>query len=131
MYIPEGFNTVAPYIVADDSEALIKFLKLSFGGIEVGRTVMEGRIANAQIKIGDSTVMIGESNERSEPTFGSFYLYVENADETMARALEAGGVLVMEVADMDYMDRQGGVKDPAGNIWWVSQRLVDEPYHRA
>ncbi len=129
MYIPEGFNTVAPYFVVDDAEALIKFLQTAFGGVETGRTVREGRIANVQIKIGDSTVMIGETSEHSKITRGSFYLYVENADESMKKALEAGGELVMEVADMLYQDRQGGVKDPSGNIWWVSQRLVDGPYH--
>jgi len=129
MYLPEGFNTVAPYIVTENAEKLIEFLKSAFGGVETGRTIREERIANAQIRIGDSTVMIGEAHGNFEATRGSYYLYVENADESMKSALEAGGELVLEVVDMDYQDRQGGVKDPSGNIWWVSQRLVDEPYH--
>ena len=128
MLIPDGFNTIAPYLVVDDAEPLIQFLKDAFEGVEVGRTVMDGRIANSQVKIGDSTVMIGEARGEFEASKGWYYLYVENADESMKSALEAGGELVMEVADMDYDDRQGGVKDPAGNIWWVSQRLVEGPY---
>jgi PhnB protein len=55
-------------------------------------------------------------------------LYVENADAAMRRALEHGAHLEMAVADMPYGDRQGGVRDAHGNIWWISQRLVHEPY---
>ena len=58
----------------------------------------------------------------------AFYLYVEDADAAMKKAIDAGADLEMEVADMDYGDRQGGVRDPFGNIWWISQRLVNAPY---
>ena len=58
----------------------------------------------------------------------SYYLYVENADEAMAKAVAAGATAIMEVANMPYDDRQGGVKDAWGNLWWISQRLVDGPY---
>jgi len=58
----------------------------------------------------------------------SCYLYVENADEAMTRAIAAGGTKIMEVADMPYNDRQGGIKDSFGNLWWLSQRLIDGPY---
>ena len=129
MFIPEGFNTIAPYFVVEEAEVLIEFLKSAFDGVEVGRHLRDGIIANAQIKIGDSTVMISEANEHSKVTQGSYYLYVENADESIKKAVESGGELLMEAVDMDYQDRQGGVKDPAGNTWWVSQRLVDEPYY--
>ncbi len=129
MYIPEGFNTITPYFIVEDADVFIEFLKNAFGGVEIGRTEMEGRIANAQIRLGTSTIMIGESNEHAKPTIGSYYLYVENADASMKSAIERGGELIMEVVDMSYGDRQGGVKDPCGNMWWISQRLVDEPYH--
>ncbi|HBH80476.1 MAG TPA: glyoxalase, partial [Nitrospira sp.] len=56
------------------------------------------------------------------------YLYVEDADASMQRALKHGAVLEMEIGDMPYGDRQGGVKDQHGNIWWISQRTVHEPY---
>lgn len=60
----------------------------------------------------------------------SHYLYVEDADATLAQALKAGAVLVMEVSDKPQGDRQGGVRDKHGNLWWISQRLVDGPYVR-
>jgi len=85
-------------------------------------------IANCQVAVGTTTLMISEASERFPPSRSSFYLYVENADESMQRALDAGASLVMAVADMPYDDRQGGVSDPSGNLWWISQRLIEEPY---
>ncbi|HEX8624635.1 MAG TPA: VOC family protein [Allosphingosinicella sp.] len=129
MYIPPGFGTVSPYIFADRAERLVDFLVEGLGGRETLRTAHpDGRIANSQIAIGDSTIMVSEAGGRFTPSQASFYLYVEDADAAMARALAAGGGLVMEVGDMPYGDRQGGVADPCGNIWWISQRLVEEPY---
>lgn len=58
----------------------------------------------------------------------SYYLYVEDADAAMNKAIGAGATLIMEAADMPYGDRQGGVRDLCGNLWWISQRLVDGPY---
>ncbi|MDE8453419.1 hypothetical protein PCJ53_29715, partial [Klebsiella pneumoniae] len=56
------------------------------------------------------------------------YLYVDDANAAMDKALGAGAVKIMDTADMPYGDRQGGIRDPSGNIWWVSQRLSDGPY---
>jgi PhnB protein len=129
MYIPPGFGTVSPYIFADQAERLIAFLVEGLGGEETIRTAgPDGTIANSQVAIGDSTVMVSEAGGRFPPSRASFYLYVEDADAAMARALAAGGDLVMAVGDMPYGDRQGGVEDPSGNIWWISQRLVEQPY---
>jgi len=72
--------------------------------------------------------MVSDAGERFAATRASYYLYVDDADASVARALGAGGTLIMPVADMPYGDRQGGVADAGGNIWWISQRLVDEPY---
>lgn len=58
----------------------------------------------------------------------SYYLYVEDADTAMQRALDHGATLHMPVGDMPYGDRQGGVKDRHGNLWWISQRTVHAPY---
>ena len=129
MYIPPGFGTVAPYIFADDAERLVRFLVEGLGGEEPCRTMRGDSIANCQVAIGTTTLMVSEASERFPPSRSSFYLYVENADESMQRALEAGASLVMAVADMPYDDRQGGVADPSGNLWWISQRLIEEPYH--
>ena len=129
MYIPPGFGTVTPYIFAKGAERLVEFLVAGLGGSESCRTMRDdGLIANCQIAVGTTTLMVSEASERFEPSRSSFYLYVEDADQSMKRALDAGASLVMKVADMPYGDRQGGVTDPAGNIWWISQRLVEEPY---
>jgi PhnB protein len=129
MNIPEGFTTVTPYFFAKDAERFVEFLTSAFDGVEIGRsTRADGHLANAQVRIGSSTLMVSESSERYTPMPGAFYVYVADADASMQRALARGARLELEVADRPYGDRQGGVVDPFGNIWWISQRLVPEPY---
>lgn len=128
-YAPPGFATVTAYVFAEDAERYVRFLIEGLGGSETVRTMRpDGKIANCQVAIGDSTVMVSEASERWPATRATYYLYVDDADAAAAGALAAGGALVMEVADMPYGDRQGGVADPGGNVWWISQRLVREPY---
>ncbi len=129
MYVPDRFGTVTPYFFVTDATRFVDFLKAAFGGEELGRSERsDGKIANAQILVGTSTVMVSEATDKYKHMRGAYYLYVENADVSMARAIEHGASLEMEVSDMPYGDRQGGVMDPFGNIWWLSQRLVNEPY---
>ncbi len=129
MRIPEGFHTVTPYFFVDDAEGFVAFLKAAFGGVEVGRSLRaDGKIANAQVRIGTSTVMASEASGKYPAMPASYYLYVDDADATMAQALHHGAKLEMDVDDMPYGDRQGGIVDPCGNLWWISQRLVDEAY---
>jgi len=129
MLAPPGFTTVTPYMFADHAERLIAFLVDGFDGEEVLRSLRpDGKIANARVRIGTATVMVSESSTRYPAMPASYYLYVADAEESMTKALKAGAVLEMDVADMPYGDRQGGVRDPAGNLWWISQRLVPGPY---
>jgi PhnB protein len=129
MYVPPGFSTVTPYFLVKDAERFISFLAEAFGGVEELRSVHpDGRIGHVQVRIGDATIMASEACERYPAMPASCYLYVEDADKVMAQSLAAGATLEMEVDDRPYGDRQGGVKDPHGNIWWVSQRLVEAPY---
>jgi PhnB protein len=129
MYIPPGFNTVTPYFFVDDAEAFIAFLIAGLGGAEVGRTMRDdGRVANVMVTLGTSTVMVSDASPAFPAMAGSYYLYVEDADASMKRAIEHGATLVMAVDDMPYGDRQGGVRDAHGNLWWISQRIVEEPY---
>ena len=128
-YVPPGFATVTPYIFANDAEAYVRFLIEGLGGAETLRTMRpDGKIANVQVAIGTATVMVSEASDRFPATRATYYLYVADADAATARALAAGGELIMPVADMPYDDRQTGVADRGGNIWWISQRLVREPY---
>lgn len=129
MFIPEGFGTVTPYFFVNEAERFVEFLISGLGGTDRGRTLRpDGRIANAQIRLGTSTVMVSEASEAFPAMPASYYLYVEDADASVERAVKAGAELIMPVSDMPYEDRQGGVRDASGNIWWISQRLVDRPY---
>ncbi len=129
MYIPHGFSTVTPYFLVDDAERFVAFLIDGLGGVELLRSLRpDGGIANVQVRIGTATVMASEASAAWPPMPCACYLYVEHADTAMQRALGAGATLEMDVADMPYGDRQGGVKDPHGNLWWISQRTVAAAY---
>ncbi|MHB1083697.1 MAG: VOC family protein [Thiobacillus sp.] len=129
MYIPAGFGTVTPYFFVKDAEQFVSFLVKGFGGTEALRSLRpDGRIANVQVRIGTSTIMASEAGGSYPPMPTACYIYVENADKATEQAIAAGGILEMDVSDMPYGDRQGGIRDPHGNIWWVSQRLVQAPY---
>lgn len=129
MYIPPGFNTVTPYFFVENAEGFIAFLVGGLGGTETCRTMRpDGKVANVQVQLRTSTVMVSEATSTYKPMVAAYYLYVEDAHAAMARALKHGATIEMEVGDMPYGDRQGGVKDPRGNIWWISQRTVEEPY---
>lgn len=129
MYIPPGFNTVTPYFFVNDAEAFIAFLINGLGGNETCRSMRpDGLVANVQVVIGTSTVMVSEASKGYPAMCASYYLYVENADASMARAIKHGAKLEMAVQDMPYGDRQGGVRDAHGNIWWISERIVHAPY---
>jgi len=128
MRIPPGFNTVTPYFFVEGADRFLPFLDEAFGGVEIACQMNGERIANAQVQLGTSTVMVSEASAEFPAMPASYYLYVENADEAMCKAIAAGGVMIMAVATMPYNDRQGGIKDPFGNLWWLSERLTDGPY---
>jgi len=128
MLIPPGFNTVTPYFFVDRADEFIDFLVRGLGGTEILRHTEDGRIANVQVRLGSSTVMVSASSADYPAMPGSYYLYVDDADAAMAQAVAAGASAVMAVSDKPYGDRQGGVRDCSGNLWWISQRLVARPY---
>lgn len=129
MLVPEGFAVVTPYIFCADADSYVTFLKAAFGACEIGRsTTSDGRIANCQIRFETATIMVSEASKQFPPSSAAFYLYVADVDQAMALAEQAGAQRIMDVAVMPYGDRQGGVRDPSGNIWWVSQRLSLDAY---
>ena len=129
MRIPKGFAGVAPYLFVAGAGDYIRFLQNAFGAAELGRSLMpDGRIANAQVQLSGATLMISEASDAFAPSRAALYLYVDDADAATDRAVQAGAELIMSPSDMPYGDRQSGVRDPAGTIWWISQRLTDQPY---
>jgi len=129
MTTPPGFATVTPYIITEASHDYCAFLAAAFAAEEIGRHVIEGRVANAMLRIGNNVVMVADAVPGHPATRANFYLYVADADAAMAQALAAGADVVGAISDKPYGDRQGGVRDPAGNVWWISQRLVAQPYY--
>jgi uncharacterized glyoxalase superfamily protein PhnB len=124
--IPEGYHTVTPWIVVKGAAELIDYLKTAFDAEEMAReTNPDGSIGHAEIKIGDSVIMLFDAKENWPATPGFFRLYVEDGDKVYHRALEAGGKAVTEMTDLAFGDRVGRVSDPAGNIWWIQTRMED------
>ena len=129
MHVPQGFSVVTPYIFVDGGEKYVEFLEAAFNAIEIGRSMApNGSIANCQLRFDTATIMVSEASEQFPASSGAFYLYVEDADASMDKALKAGAEKIMDVDNMPYGDRQGGVRDPSGNNWWISERLSAEPY---
>ena len=125
---PEGYHTVTPYLTVQGAAKLIDFLKQAFGAQEVFRTMgPDGTIGHAEVRIGDSVVMMAESRGEWKPMPGAIYLYVSDTDAAYKRALQAGATSLMEPADQFYGDRSAGVKDPSGNYWWIATHQEDVP----
>jgi uncharacterized glyoxalase superfamily protein PhnB len=124
--IPEGYHTVVPYIVAADAEALLKFLKTGLKATE--REVMrypDGRIWHGDVVIGDSHVMLSQATEQHPAMPATLYLYVPDTDAAYRTALVAGATSVMEPATQFYGDRNAGVKDSNGNMWYFGTHVED------
>ena len=124
--IPEGYHTVTPYLVVNQAGRVIDFLKQAFGAEESERFLRaDGTIMHAELKIGDSMIMLGEANEQWPARPAALYIYVPDTDAAYRRAIEAGAASLMEPADQFYGDRNAGVSDAAGNIWWIGTHVED------
>ncbi|MEZ6186941.1 MAG: VOC family protein [Planctomycetota bacterium] len=130
MKVAPGFSQVFPYLFVEDAAGYVRFLQAAFGAEEVGRHEHEGRVANAQVRIGEASFMLSEAQPPKYPACRSaHYLFVADADQALEKALAAGAILDFEVRDMPYGDRQCGVRDLGGNLWFLSERLEDGPYY--
>ena len=126
--IPEGYHTVTPYLTVQGVPKLIDFLTHVFEAQEIERVMRpDGSIGHAEVRIGDSVVMVGEACDAWKPMPSALYLYVNNTDAVYQRALQAGATSVMEPADQFYGDRSAGVQDPSGNLWWIATHQEDVP----
>ena len=124
--IPDGYHSVTPYLIVKNGGRLVEFLEKAFGASVVHRMDhADGTLMHADLHVGDSHVMLGGASDEWPEAPASIYLYVEDADATYQRALEAGGTSIMEPQDMFYGDRHGGVKDPSGNSWWIATHIED------
>jgi len=132
--IPEGYHSVTPYLSIKGAAKAIDFYKQAFGATELMRMPgPDGRIAHAEIRIGDSAVMMADeapnmacaSPDTLQSTSVGLMIYVPNVDTVFANALKAGGTEVRPVVDQFYGDRSGTLKDPFGHVWTVSTHVED------
>ena len=132
--IPDEYPRVTPYLVVEGAAAAIDFYTRVFGAKERMRMPAPGdKIGHAEIEIGNSMVMLADANpqmgHKSPKALGgspiSLLVYVENADDTVKRAVAAGGKVVRPVEDQFYGDRMGGIEDPFGHQWYVATHVED------
>jgi PhnB protein len=132
--VPAGYRAVTPYLACGDAARAIEFYKKAFGAREVMRMPgPDGRIGHAEVKIGDSRVML--TDEYREMDFLSpltrggttvhIHLYVSDVDKIAERAVSAGAKLVHPVQDKFYGDRVGTVRDPFGHVWHIATHVED------
>jgi len=139
--IPDGYHSVAPYLMVQGVPGLIDFLREAFGADETLRMPRpDGTIRHAEVRIGDSIVMMGEVSDPSQTMPASIHLYVEDADAVYQQALAAGAVSVTEMTSLVWGERGGRVRDHLGNIWWIqtqveqvsqeeiAKRVTEKPY---
>ncbi len=131
---PKGYYAVTPYLVVENASKAINFYKAGFGAKEVMcMNTPDGKVAHAELKIGDSKIMLGEEcpqkGTKSPTSLGgtpmSIYLYVKNVDAVMQSAVAAGATVIREAQDMFYGDRSGGLQDPSGHQWYVATHIED------
>ncbi|MEN5238519.1 MULTISPECIES: VOC family protein [Pseudomonas] len=133
--IPEGQHSITPYLGIKDAAKAIEFYKKAFGAVEMFRLEdPQGRVGHAELKIGDSSLMLGDpcdmpntlkpSQTIEHPAVG-LHLYVEDCDKVFAQAIAAGAQQLSEVKDQFYGDRSGTLKDPFNNMWFVSSHKED------
>ncbi|HMS64496.1 MAG TPA: VOC family protein [Ignavibacteria bacterium] len=124
--VPNGYHTITPYLIINEAQKFIDFLIKAFDAVlmDISRTP-EGVIRHAEIRIGDSMMMLTEATEQYTASPGHFYLYVNDIDSVYKQALSAGATSIMEPADQFYGDRNAGVKDSFGNIWWIGTHIED------
>lgn len=134
--IPEGYRTITPYLAVDDAAGAIEYYKSAFGAKErVRMDAPDGKIGHAELEIGDSLVMLSDAFPQSstrppkelEGTSASIFMYVEDVDAVVERAIGAGASITMEVADQFWGDRFGTVQDPFGHIWSIATHVEDVP----
>lgn len=134
--IPEGYHSVTPYLAVDDAAAAIEYYKRAFGATERMRMdAPNGKIAHAELEIGDSLVMLSDPFPQASTTppkqlggtSASVFLYVEDVDAVVKRAVDAGATVTMEVADQFWGDRFGSVTDPFGHSWSIATHVEDVP----
>jgi PhnB protein len=134
--IPEGYNSITPYLVIRGAAQAIDYYKEVFGATELFRMDQpDGKVGHAELKIGESRIMLADENpdmgegHASAATIGaspvSLYLYIPDVDRVVERAVAAGAKILKPVQDQFYGDRSGFIQDPFGHLWGVATHVED------
>jgi PhnB protein len=130
--VPEGYHTITPQLTLESAAKTIDWYKKALGAEEISRSVgPDGKIMHAEIKIGDSRVMVNDAmmGSKAPKSLGgspsAMWLYVNDSDALFNRAVGAGAPVVMPLADQFWGDRGGAVSDPEGYTWWIATRKED------
>jgi len=132
---PEGFHSVTPYLIVDGAAEAIRWYGEALGATEIMRLPMGDKIGHAEVRIGDSILMLSDEwpeygklspKARGGATSG-FMIYVEDVDAAFERAVSAGGQVEQPVTDQFYGDRSGSFTDPFGHSWTISTHVEDVP----
>jgi uncharacterized glyoxalase superfamily protein PhnB len=122
--VPAGYQTVTPYLVAQDANAVIDFVKNTFSGEETFRAVGSAGGYHCEVRVEDSMLMIGGGGPglswKGDSMLGAFHVYVRDCDAVYQRALQAGAQSLAEPADQEYGERSASVIDAAGNYWYIA-----------
>lgn len=131
---PKGYHSITPYMIVRGGVAALDFYAKAFGAAKTMQLDMpDGTIAHAEIRIGDSIVMLSEESAdwgtKGPHTLGGspmfLMIYVPDVDAAFARAIAAGATEVRPVADQFYGDRSGTLKDPFGHQWTLATHVED------
>jgi PhnB protein len=122
--IPDGYRSITPYLKLPNAGRLVEFLKDAFDGVVTGMLMKpDGTVLHAEVRIGDSLVMVHEQPGHWKPKPSTLYLYVGDVDATYKQAIEAGAISVIEPTEMYYGDRTACVTDVSENDWWIATRI--------
>ena len=115
------YSTVTPYLLMQDADAELSFLKNAFGAVERGcQRTPDHKVMHAEMLIGDSLVMLGQSSAQWPPRTAALSLWVDDVDATYGKALDAGASSESLPEDKPYGHRNAGVIDPNGVTWWIA-----------
>lgn len=124
--IPDGYSTYTPYYVVEGADEFIGFLRKAFGAEETFRMPAPGgRIGHAEVRIGNSMVMLSDAGPEHPARQFNGMLYVNDADSVFKTAVAAGAKVERQLENMFYGDRMGGVVDKWGNHWWIGTHVED------
>jgi PhnB protein len=132
--IPEGYHTLSTYLAVDDAAQAIEYYKRAFGAEErVRMGAPDGKIGHAELGVGDSVIMLSDPlpqmSTRPPKELGgtsvSVFMYVEDVDTVVKRAVDAGATVTTEVADQFWGDRFGTITDPFGHVWSIATHVED------